>query len=387
MKKTLITLIFFSTCFLKTLAQQAGIVSPVGHANNINTIRFSSDSKRIVTSSNDKSARVWDAETGKLIDSLVGHKHYVFFAEFSTDNKYILTLSDDNAVKIWNATDNKLLHTFSNDNLKFLRSACISPDNKKVIITYDRMTEVLDLSSGKRLYKLKIPDTYFYQARFNPDGKKISALKLDGSAAFWKSSNGKLISVLKDDNNENILGNKSVWSYNTHYSKEGKTLVSTSGDLNVGIWDATALKLKYSLRPFKVDDKVINAQISNSGRFVLVLGTGKSAALIDANSGSTLYYLNHEAGLVGGSFSTDEAKVLTISRDTTVRVWESITGKLLFTISGHTAGINDARFSPDGNRIVTISDDQTVKFWDSKTGSLLFVINGNLREINAALDY
>jgi hypothetical protein len=63
---------------------------------------FSPDGKRIVTASLDKTARVWDAATGKAIGKpLKGHSGYVYSAAFSPDGKRIVTASDDKTARIW----------------------------------------------------------------------------------------------------------------------------------------------------------------------------------------------------------------------------------------------------------------------------------------------
>ena len=55
---------------------------------------FSPDGKRIVTASDDKTARVWEAATGKSIgDPLEAMKDAVLSAAFSPDGKRIVTAS------------------------------------------------------------------------------------------------------------------------------------------------------------------------------------------------------------------------------------------------------------------------------------------------------
>ena len=52
---------------------------------------FSPDGSRIVTASNDKTARVWDAATGIAIAVLSGHEGPVWSAAFSPDGSRIVT--------------------------------------------------------------------------------------------------------------------------------------------------------------------------------------------------------------------------------------------------------------------------------------------------------
>ena len=63
---------------------------------------FSPDGKRIVTASEDKTARLWDAATGKPIgEPLKGHEDSVKSAAFSPDGTRIVTASADKTARLW----------------------------------------------------------------------------------------------------------------------------------------------------------------------------------------------------------------------------------------------------------------------------------------------
>jgi WD40 repeat protein len=74
------------------------------------------------------------------------------------------------------------------------------------------------------------------------------------------------------------------------------------------------------------------------------------------------------------AFSADGKYIVTASRDSTVRIWDSNSGKTLQILHPATAGVvNSAAFSPDGNYVVTASDHPTPQVWNWRAGTLVGV--------------
>lgn len=70
----------------------------------VNSVAFSPDGKCLASGSNEKTIRIWDAETGVLTSGLLeGHVHWVESVVFSPDGKRVASGSSDNTIRIWNA--------------------------------------------------------------------------------------------------------------------------------------------------------------------------------------------------------------------------------------------------------------------------------------------
>ncbi len=76
-----------------------------GHVGFVSSVAFSPDGKRVLTGSYDKTAKIWDAETGQELLTLKGHGNYVSSVAFSPDGKRVLTGSRDGTAKIWETVD------------------------------------------------------------------------------------------------------------------------------------------------------------------------------------------------------------------------------------------------------------------------------------------
>ena len=71
--------------------------------NQVNSASFSPDGTRVVTASNDKTARVWDARSGQPLTEPLKHEEGVYSASFSPDGTRVVTASGDKTARVWDA--------------------------------------------------------------------------------------------------------------------------------------------------------------------------------------------------------------------------------------------------------------------------------------------
>ena len=75
----------------------------IGHESLVLSAAFSPHGAHVVTASDDRTARIWDAPTGREITALRGHEEWVWSAAFSPDGARIVTASADRTARIWDA--------------------------------------------------------------------------------------------------------------------------------------------------------------------------------------------------------------------------------------------------------------------------------------------
>jgi hypothetical protein len=84
-----------------------------GHSDSVNAIAVSRNGQTLVTGSRDNTIKVWNLTTGQLISTLRGHANSVLTVAIAPDGKTLASGSRDNTIKLWNLLDGKLLRTFT----------------------------------------------------------------------------------------------------------------------------------------------------------------------------------------------------------------------------------------------------------------------------------
>ena len=156
-----------------------------GHESAVNSVALSPDGRRILTGSEDKTARLWDAETGKTLKVLSGHKGWVTSVALSPDGRRILTGSQDKTARLWDAETGKALKVFSG-HLGWFTSAAFSPDGQRILTgSYDKTARLWDAETGKALRVFSGHEEEVSSVAFSPDGRRILTGSLDKTARLW----------------------------------------------------------------------------------------------------------------------------------------------------------------------------------------------------------
>ncbi|MFH2205112.1 MAG: cytochrome c peroxidase [Elusimicrobiota bacterium] len=102
-----------------------------------------------------------------------------------------------------------------------------------------------------------------------------------------------------------------------------------------------------------------------------------------ADSPSLAVWKGHTHHVYGAAFTPDGSRVLSVSEDRTVRVWDVASGKVLATWRGHTGEVLAVAISPDGKYALSGGEDRLLKIWDISSGRELASLPGHQGEIRA----
>ena len=359
------------------------IVGPLnGHEGWVRSAAFSPDGKRIVTASEDRTARIWDAATGQQVgEPLRGHENLVLSAAFSPDGKRIVTGSEDRTARIWDAATGQQVGEPLRGHENWVMSAAFSPDGKRIVTaSSDQTARIWDAATGQPIGEpLRGHENWVRSAAFSPDGKRIVTASLDKTARLWDAATGQQIGSPLRGHEAELMS--------AAFSPDGKSIVTASWDKTARLWDATNGELIGE--PLGGHDAfVISAAFSPDGKRIVTASLDKTARIWDVKTDQPISdpFRGHLACVNSAAFSPDGKRIVSASRDKTARIWDTVTGlQVGEPLTGHDGAVSSAAFSPDGRRIVTASEDNTARQWDAATGQPIGEpLRGHLAGVNSA---
>lgn len=337
---------------------------------------FSPDGKAIAAVGGEEVIKLWSND-GKLLKTLKGHRGVISTISFSEDGRFAISGGDDKTIKIWRVDDGELLKTLKGHTGE-VASVSVSGG---AIASSSRDNTVRIWQPDLRLIRNLTVNNYgFYSVSFSPDGKAIAAASKDKTVKLW-NVDGSFRGTLEGHADE---------VNSVTFSPTYRIIASGSQDNTVKLWNFEG----HLLNTFRENkDEVNNVSFSPDGLILAWVSSDNTIKLKSFKDGCTVTLTGHQDWVYQVSFSPDGKTIATASADRTVKLW-NIDGDLCKLSSEtaflrnlannpqeqHNGEINWVSFHRDGKLIATASDDKTVKLW-TINGKLLRTLTGHNNKV------
>lgn len=288
-----------------------------GHGDAVTSVAISADGITAVSGSADKTVKVWNLQTGKIIRTLTGHTGEISSVAVSPDGNFLAVGISDTPrsnVKVWHLPSGKLIHTLIGHN-KPVNVVAISPDGQ-VLASGSNKIKIWNLQKGDRVCTLW-HSTAVRATAIAPDGTILVSGTSDHKIKIWNPQTGEPLHT--------IIGHQGavtslVLCPITEQEHCGQIVISGSADRTIKVWDIHTGKVLYTMSGH--GDEITSLAMSQDGHT-----------------------------LISGS------------KDKTIKIWDWHRGELLQTLTGHDQAVNSVAISADGQIILSGSSDRKLKVW------------------------
>jgi WD40 repeat protein len=398
-----------------------------GHTGQIYGATFSADGRRVVTASEDRTARIWDVYSGAHRTVFPGHTDPFLRPVISYKGRRVLTISRSE-IRLWDLENaspvglvQRTLEVAATTNAKsdlkrflprqirswvggnseqiwkllpqsalYALSTCaeFSPDGTALLTTsfpFASAASLWDGITGSKRAELRGQNSYVLSAAFSPDGAHVVTTDMGGQGQLWNAHTGGL--------ERNLVGHDGAVLLSV-FSPDGRSVVTSSVDKTARIWHVASGKEIAQIAGHL--DIIQGLAFSPDGERIITASADYTARLWDAKSGAEIANLSKREAAPWSanrfvfrcSFAISQTELLVVgdSASPIVRVYCTKDGHLISELRGHqrNARIERVRFSCDGSLIVTTSDDHTARIWDANTGQELMVLIGHLATVTDA---
>ncbi|MBN4054969.1 WD40 repeat domain-containing protein [Acidimicrobium ferrooxidans] len=390
----------------------------------VRLLAFSVDGRQLASAGN---IRIWNVRTGKLTRRFQTSAYGMRSMQFSRDGTRLLTVGLERfGLNWWGVTDGKLKLEVPGAWWPAREAARIRPDGSALLVVKTRhavhswtrlagwrsvsrsgLAGSMTLTSDGRQLAIAAPDrgielwdTASGNTRlvidrvakclaFSPDGRVLAAASGAGGVRLYATQDGRALRKLRFDGGPTVQ---------LAFSRDGRKLAAVSALGTVVLHDLPAFTPvpAVSDRPSRIQRRLTNPRPCHPERVTSIRFSPAGDTFVTRSGDAIRLWDVATARLrlrIDGSgderfrFSPGGGRLAVATRDRIVRIWDTVTGRVLAVCVGHEGDVLALDWSPDGRLLATGGRDRVVHLWASASGKRLRVLTGGARRPFTALAF
>uniref|UniRef100_UPI00067A94CF nSTAND1 domain-containing NTPase n=1 Tax=Streptomyces rimosus TaxID=1927 RepID=UPI00067A94CF len=383
-----------------------------GHTGVVNAVAYSPNGRTLATGSVDRTVKLWDTVTDRMLGTLIGHVGPVYALAFSPDGRILATAGDDGTVRLWDVRRRRLLGVLTGP-VGRVMSLSFSHDGRTLASgSTGNAVRLWDVATRRPVADLAGHTGNVTAVAFSPDGKVLASAGEDRTVRLWDARTHRPLATL--------TGHLQP-VYAIAFNRDGTTLASGGGDRTVRLWDVaerravgeltgtadriTALAWapnRPTLAVASYDGIVrlwdvhsrnarekFTARVDSASALSYAPDGSALAAPSDDDTGTVRLWRAAGAGpeTVGGRQSAITSVAVSPDGRTIaaagsgLTLWSADRPRPLRTLAAPHGLISGLVFSPKGDILASVHADRTIRLWNVRTGRLLATLRGHTNTV------
>ena len=337
----------------------------LGHTNRVWTVAYHPNGQQLISGGDDHATKLWNIKMGRCTKTIIGHTNAVLSLALSPDGYYLASGHEDQTIRLWDIKNGTLIETLREHtnrvwSVAFQLAAPLGKERLLASGSADYTIKLWDWKSGNCLQTLYGHTSWVWSLAFHPKVTQLVSGSYDQTVKLWDIETGECLKTLQGHTSPVVC---------VAYSPDGKLLASSEFDGMIKLWNAETGECCQTLKGHT--NSVWSVAFSPDGEWLLSASLDHTLKLWSVSTGECLRTLNgHEGGATAAQFSPDNQFVVSGSLDRTLKVWDVLTGQC-YDLTGHSEMIHtllvaSVQFEKDAARLMAFSGslDESIKLWD-----------------------